>query len=72
MAYKLRYDPDADVLLVLLKDKGKLSHAEEVGDVVVHVDKKGNPLFIEVLNASKVVPMMVQAMAKGEAEVLAS
>ena len=66
MAYRLKYDSDADVLTILLKEKGKLSHAEEVGDVVLHVDKKGNPLFLEVLNASKIVPMMVQAMAKGE------
>jgi uncharacterized protein YuzE len=72
MTYKLKYDSDADVLLVLLKDKGKLSHAEEVGDVVVHVDSKGRPLFFEVLNASEVVPMMVQAMAKGEAQVITS
>ena len=66
MAYRLKYDSDADVLLVLLKGKGKLSHAEEIGDVVLHVDRKGSPLFFEVLNASKVVPMMVQAMAKGK------
>jgi uncharacterized protein YuzE len=66
MVYRLKYDSDADVLTVLLKEKGKLSHAEEVGDVVLHVDRKGIPLFLEVLNASKVVPMMVKAMAKGE------
>ncbi len=72
MTYKLKYDSDADVLLVLLKDKGKLSHAWEVGDVVMHVDSKGRPLFFEVLNASKVVPMMVQAMAKGKAQVITS
>lgn len=66
MAYRLKYDSDSDVLLVLLKEKGKLSHAEELGDVVVHVDKKGNPLFLEVMNASKVVPMMAEAIAKGE------
>jgi uncharacterized protein YuzE len=72
LAYKLKYDSDADVLLVLLKEKRKLSHAEEVGDVVVHVDSKGKPLFFEVLNASKIVPMMVQAMAKGEAQVITS
>lgn len=66
MAYRLKYDSDADLLSVLLKDKGRLSHAEEIGNVVVHFDKKGSPLFLEVLNASKVVPMMVQAMAKGE------
>ncbi len=66
MVYRLKYDSDADVLTVLLKEEGKLSHAEEVGDVVLHVDRKGIPLFLEVLNASKVVPMMVKAMAKGE------
>jgi uncharacterized protein YuzE len=66
MAYRLKYDSDADVLSVVLKDKGTLSHAEEVGDLVVHLDKKGSPLFLEVLNASKVVPMMVKAMDKGE------
>lgn len=66
MAYRMKYDSDADVLSVMLKEKGKLSHAEEVGDVILHVDKEGRPLFFEVLNASKVVPKMVQAMARGE------
>ena len=66
MAYRMKYDSDADVLSVVLKEKGKLSHAEEVGDVILHVDEKGRPLFFEVLNASKVVPKMVQAMAQGE------
>lgn len=62
----MKYDSDADVLSVILKEKGKLSHAEEVGDVILHLDKEGKPLFFEVLNASKVVPRMVQAMAQGE------
>ncbi len=72
MVYRLKYDADADVLTLTLKAKGKLSHAEEVGDVVLHVDAKARPLFLEVLNASKVVPKMVQAMAKGEARITAS
>jgi uncharacterized protein YuzE len=62
----MKYDSDADVLSVVLKEKGRLSHAEEVGDVILHVDGKGRPLLFEVLNASKVVPKMVQAMAQGE------
>lgn len=66
MGYRLKYDPDADVLLVLLKGEGRLSHAEEVGDVVLHLDKRGKPLFLEVLRASRIVPMMVRAMAKQE------
>ena len=66
MAYKLTYDPEADVLMLILKSKGKLSHAEEFDSLIVHYDKKGNPLFLEILNASKMVPLMVEAMAKGQ------
>ena len=66
MVYRMKYDSEADVLSVELKELGKLSHAEEVGDVILHLDKEGKPLFFEVLNASKVVPKMVQALAQGE------
>ena len=66
MAYKLTYDPEADVLMLILKSKGKLSHSEEFDSLIVHYDKKGNPLFLEILNASKMVPLMVEAMAKGQ------
>ena len=66
MAYKIKYDGDADVLMIILKEKGKLSHAEEVGDVIVHLDKDGKPLFMEILKASKIVPLMVEGLAKKE------
>jgi len=69
MAYRLRYDKEADVLSVVLKEKGKFSHAVEAGDVILHVDASGKALFIEVLNASKVIPMMAEAIAKGKAVV---
>jgi uncharacterized protein YuzE len=66
MAYKIKYDGDADVLTIILKGKGKLSHAEELGDVIVHFDKDGKPLFMEILKASKIVPLMVEGLAKKE------
>jgi uncharacterized protein YuzE len=66
MVYKIKYDGDADVLTIILKGKGKLSHAEEVGDVIVHFDKDGKPLFMEILEASKIVPLMVEGLAKKE------
>jgi uncharacterized protein YuzE len=69
MAYKIRYDGDADVLTVILEEKGKLSHAEEVGDIVVHYGKDGKPLFLEILRASKLVPLMVEGLAKKEVTV---
>ena len=64
--YRLKYDAESDVLLVILSEPGELSHAEEMGDIVVHMGKGGQPLFLEVLNASKNVPLMVTALAKKE------
>jgi len=66
MVYKIKYDGDADVLTIILKGKGKLSHAEEVGDVIVHFDRDGKPLFMEILKASKIVSLMVEGLAKKE------
>jgi uncharacterized protein YuzE len=64
--YKLRYDAESDVLMIIVSESGKLSHAEEMGDIIIHLGLKGEPLFLEVLNASKNVPLMVQALAKKE------
>lgn len=64
--YKLRYDAESDVLMIVVSESGELSHAEEMGDIVVHLNQSGQPLFLEVLNASRNVPLMVQALAKKE------
>lgn len=64
--YRLRYDAESDVLMIIVSESGKLSHAEEMGDIVIHLSSRGEPLFLEVLNASKNVPLMVQALAKKE------
>lgn len=66
MTYKIKYEEEADVLTIILKDKGKLSHAREMGDFIVHVDKNDEPLFLEILKASKIVPMLVEGLAKKE------
>ena len=63
MAYKIRYDADADVLTIIIEEKGKLSHAEELGDIIVHFSEDGKPLFMEILRASKIVPLMVEGLA---------
>jgi uncharacterized protein YuzE len=64
MTYRIKYDGDADVLTIVFKDRGKLSHAEEIGDIIVHFDEKGKPLFMETLKASTIVPLMVEGLAK--------
>jgi uncharacterized protein YuzE len=64
--YGLRYDSESDVLMIIVSESGKLSHAEEMGDIVIHLGQKGEPLFLEMLNASKNVSLMVQALAEKE------
>jgi len=66
MAYKIKYDAEADVLMVMVAEEGKLSFAEEVGDIIVHFDENGKPLFMEILKASKIIPLMVQSLARKE------
>jgi len=64
MAYKIKYDAEADILTVIVTEEGKLSFAEEAGDVIVHFGENGKLLFMEILKASKIIPLMVQSLAK--------
>jgi hypothetical protein len=65
MACKIRHDPDADALTVHLKEKGR-SPAPKRSATSPSTSTGRRPLPIEVLNASRVVPMMVEATARGE------
>jgi uncharacterized protein YuzE len=69
MVYRIKYDEEADVLTIIAAEEGELSHAEELGDIVVHLDREGRPLLMEVLRASEVIPLIVQALAKKEVTV---
>ena len=51
---KVSYDHDADVLTVAGAMKGRIDHARELDNFVVHFTKDDRPLLIEVLEASKV------------------
>jgi len=64
MVYKMRNDGDADVLTIILAEEGKISSAEEMGELVVHFEG-GRLLFPVVLKASRIVPSMVEALARG-------
>lgn len=35
----------------------------------MHIDENGEPLFLEILKASKIVPLMVEGLAKKETTV---
>jgi len=69
MAYEIKYDDEADVITIILGEEGKISHAEEVGGIIVHFDEDEKPLFMEILKASKIIPLMVESIAKKEVTV---
>ena len=52
---RIRYSPDADVLTIHLRE-GRPSDSRDIAEgVIVHLSAKGQPLEIEILDASKVV-----------------
>ena len=56
----IAYDPDADVLSWDLASKAPISHATEMGNIIVHFSKKNLPVLIEVLEASRLVKQSAQ------------
>lgn len=52
---RIKYSPDADVLVIQLRE-GKPADSRDIAEgVIVHLTSKGQPLEIEILDASKVV-----------------
>jgi len=50
---KVRYDPQVDVLSILLSDEPVEESDEEKPGVILDYDKAGNVVAIEILDASK-------------------
>jgi uncharacterized protein YuzE len=52
---KIAYSPDADILTIQLRE-GKPTDSRDIAEgIIVHLLAKGQPLEIEILDASKVV-----------------
>jgi uncharacterized protein YuzE len=54
---KIYYDPKADAIDIILKD-GEVDETRKIGrEVYLDVDKKGEPLSLEILGASERLPV---------------
>jgi uncharacterized protein YuzE len=51
---KIKYSKEADILLIELKDGTPADSIDLKEGVILHLDKEGAPLEIEILDASKV------------------
>ena len=49
---RIRYEPDADVLFLVLRDDPPTDAVEEHGGVIVSYGEDGDPVSVEFLNAS--------------------
>ncbi len=49
---KIRYDPEADVLFLVLRDIPPVDAIEEPGGVIVSYGEDKEPVSVEFLNAS--------------------
>ena len=59
---KVKYDPEVDVLSILLSDAAVEESDEDKPGVILDYDKQGNIVGIEILHASKRMgdPMSVE------------
>lgn len=52
---KIKYSRDADVLVIQLGEGEPFDSRDIAEGIIVHLSREGNPLEIEILDASKVV-----------------
>ena len=60
---KYKYDAETDILLIEL-GRGKPDFGEQNGNIITHYNKKGLPIEIEILDATKTVAKVVEAIKK--------
>lgn len=61
---QVAYEPDADIVSMWWGALKNIDHAEENGDVILHVNQKDEPVLVEILNASKVFQRPVLSTLK--------
>ena len=49
----MKYDREADILMLEADKSAKIDYARELGDVIVHFTKDNLPVLVEILNASR-------------------
>jgi len=56
---KIFYDEKSDVLYFLIKEGSEEEHKEIAPGVSVELDRQGNVLGLEILNASRVITSLI-------------
>ena len=64
---KISYDRKSDILL-LETSKQPIDYAEEVDSIIVHFNKKGKPVLLEILDASEFIAKATEVSIKSKDE----
>jgi len=66
---EIRYDKEVDAIIIVFSDE-KLAYEEELGDIIVGFSEKEEPVWIEILEASKnFIPEILQKISESGAAV---
>ena len=65
---KIKYDRETDILMLELSDK-KIDYAEEAGPMIIHFTEQGEPVLVEILDASEFLAELMKASIRGSTEV---
>jgi uncharacterized protein YuzE len=62
---KIRYNREADVLLVETSPAAKIDHVEQSGSLITHFTADGAVVLLEILDASRFLASALQAALRG-------
>ncbi|MEN2986002.1 MAG: DUF2283 domain-containing protein [Thermodesulfovibrionaceae bacterium] len=54
---KIKYSSEADILLIELREGNPFDSIDIKEGIILHLDEKGSPIEIEILDASKIVSL---------------
>lgn len=62
----IRFNREEDILMVNLDPQGEIDHAEHIESVIIHFTQSGQPVLLEILDASDFLTRMVRAAMRPE------
>lgn len=60
---KFKYEKEDDVLNIWLSDR-KIDYADQTGDIIVHFTEDEEPVYMEILDASKFLKRQAEDLPK--------
>ena len=62
---KINYDREEDILMIETAP-GKIDHAEEMGQIIVHFTEDDKPILLEILDASNFLSLVTKSSLRAQ------